>query len=173
MNYSINRANGLHKLVAVVNVWSEHETILSVTITISPISIFIAVQRHSLTMWPQNSSGFDRTPSRFPFESRRWYRRISGELYTVDLPQPTLSTSSSEIGNTFYPPDWVPLADTSASVRPSLGLESRFSVIFADRSFRGSHVCERQIWYYGNLISPNSAISFAKRSAPEERLFED
>ena len=73
-------------------------------ITISPISIFIAVQRHSLTMlaavvW--NSSGFDRTPSRFPFGSRRWYRRISGELHAVDLPRSTLSTSSSEIGNTF------------------------------------------------------------------------
>lgn len=63
----------------------------------------------------RNSSGFDRTPSRFPFGSRRWYRRISGELHAVDLPRSTLSTSSSEIGNTFRPSDWVLSADTSAS----------------------------------------------------------
>jgi len=51
----------------------------------------------------RNSSGFERIPSRFPFRSRRWYRRISGELHIVDLPRSTLSTSSSEIGNTFHP----------------------------------------------------------------------
>lgn len=90
----------------------------------------------------RNSSGFDRIPSRFPFGSRRWYRRISGELHAVDLPQSTLSTSSSEIGNTFCPSDWVLSADTSANARPALELECRFFDIFADRSFRGAMCAE-------------------------------
>lgn len=137
---------------------------------ISPISIFIAVQRHSLAMWPRNSSGFDRTPSRFPFQIaqmvppdfRRITRRRSAAVDTVyNLVrnwQYVLPIRLSTFGGYFQ----------QVPELPALELESRFSDIFADRSFRGSHVCGRQIWYYGNLISSNSA-SLRYRSRSDRR----
>lgn len=66
---------------------------LYVSIAQPDLSIFIVVRRHSLTTRraaARNSSDFDRTSasvSRFPFDLRRWCRRISGELHAVDLPR--------------------------------------------------------------------------------------
>lgn len=138
-------------------VWARGEN----HVTISPD---LYIYRRSATFFndvvaaARNSSDFDRTADGRDFHSAR-AQMVSSNFRRITRRRSAAADTVYKLVRNWQYVSPIRLSSFGGHFRecaPPVPAMPLLSDIFADRSFRESHVCERQIWYYGNLISSNS-----------------